>query len=108
MIYNVQVDNVIGSGANFANAYFEIAYLRTYIAQDLAASQPPSTISSSPISGSGPGTTTKTVVTVTTTQGGAGGLNGVPTSGGRRTGDGWGEAGAFALALTLGWMTIVG
>lgn len=105
MISNIQVDNVFGSGANFANAYFEIEYLRTYIAQDLAASPSTNTSTSSPV----PEMTTKTVIAVTTTQAGTGGLSGVPTtsSAAKRTADGWGELGAFALALSWGWMVIV-
>lgn len=87
------IDMVVGNGSNFADAFFEISYLRTYALQGLAASQ-----SGSPSSGSAT-TTTTTVATVTPTQAGSGG---VKASGGSRTWDGWSGIGALALAVMVG------
>ena len=49
MFPNQVKDNVIGNGSNYLNAYWEIRYIRTYLAE--GAVSPTSSVSVSPTSG---------------------------------------------------------
>jgi hypothetical protein len=83
-IYDIQVaDNVIGPGSTYDDAYFEISYLRTYIAAELALSQSVTTTTAAAPSGFGVTTATATTTTAA-------------SSGERRNG-----------TLGLGWLVVV-
>ena len=86
----LQINNVIGPGSTFDNAYFEISYIRTYVLQGLAASPTASAANAS-------GNPTATLSTISS-------AGATATSAGSRTGGMLGVLEVLVLTLALGWM----